>query len=190
MDFRNESVVGLAHQVRSGQLSATSLVEHALGQIAAHNPTLNAFVAVDPERARASAADVDAKVASGIDPGPLAGIPLGVKDLEDAAGYVTTHGSKAFADGATAASDSPLVARLVAAGCVVVGKTNTPELGWKAVTDNRTFGQTLNPWSLDHTPGGSSGGSAAAIASGMVPLATGSDGGGSIRIPSSCCGLS
>jgi Asp-tRNA(Asn)/Glu-tRNA(Gln) amidotransferase A subunit family amidase len=190
MDFRKESVVELAQQVRKGQLSATSLVEHALGQIAAHNPTLNAFVAVDPERARASAADVDAKVASGIDPGPLAGIPLGVKDLEDAAGYVTTHGSKAFADGPPAASDSPLVARMVAAGCVVMGKTNTPELGWKAVTDNRAFGQTLNPWSLDHTPGGSSGGSAAAIASGMVPLATGSDGGGSIRIPSSCCGLS
>jgi len=83
-----------------------------------------------------------------------------------------------------------LVARLRAAGCVVVGKTNTPELGWKADTDNTTFGPTCNPWSLDHSPGGSSGGSAAAIASGMVPLATGSDGGGSIRIPSSCCGLS
>ena len=86
------------------------------------------------------------------------------------------------------ALDSPLVARLRAAGCVVVGKTNTPELGWKADTDNVTFGPTSNPWNLDYSPGGSSGGSAAAIASGMVPLATGSDGGGSIRIPSSCCG--
>ncbi len=89
-----------------------------------------------------------------------------------------------------AAEDSALVARLVAAGCVVLGKTNTPELGWKGDTDNTVFGPTLNPWNLDHTAGGSSGGSAAAIASGMVPLATGSDGGGSIRIPSSCCGLS
>lgn len=182
--------MGLAGQVRRGQLAASSLVDHTLEQIAAHNPTINAFVAVDEERARAGAAAVDAKVAAGRDPGPLAGIPIGVKDLEDAAGYVTTHGSKAFADGPAALTDSPLVARLVAAGCVVVGKTNTPELGWKADTDNLAFGPTCNPWSIDHTAGGSSGGSAAAIASGMVPLATGSDGGGSIRIPSSCCGLS
>ena len=147
-------------------------------------------MALDEERPATAAEAVDATVASGGDPGPLAGIPIGVKDLEDAAGFVTTHGSAAFAAGDPAAADSPLVARLVAAGCVVVGKTNTPELGWKADTDNTVFGPTRNPWNLDHTPGGSSGGSAAAIASGMVPLATGSDGGGSIRIPSSCCGLS
>ncbi|MGA3148125.1 MAG: amidase family protein [Acidimicrobiales bacterium] len=190
MDFRGGSVVELAGQVRSGTVSAVDLVDHALDQIARHNPVLNAFVAVDPGRARASAAAIDRKVAAGVDPGPLAGIPLGVKDLEDAAGYVTTHGSVAFADQPAAVRDSPLVGRLVAAGCVVVGKTNTPELGWKADTDNPLFGPTLNPWNVDHTPGGSSGGSAAAIASGMVPLATGSDGGGSLRIPSSCCGLS
>jgi aspartyl-tRNA(Asn)/glutamyl-tRNA(Gln) amidotransferase subunit A len=189
MDFRNESVVELARGVRQGRVSASSLVEHALEQIALHNPRLNAFVAVDGERARAAADAVDRKVADGIDPGPLAGIPLGVKDLEDAAGFVTSHGSPAFADGPVALSDSPMVARLVAAGCVVVGKTNTPELGWKADTDNAVFGPTLNPWNLEHSPGGSSGGSAAAVAAGMVPLATGSDGGGSIRIPSSCCGL-
>jgi aspartyl-tRNA(Asn)/glutamyl-tRNA(Gln) amidotransferase subunit A len=190
MDFRTETVVGLAARVRSGEVSATSLIDHALGQIERHNPTINAFVAVDPEAARAAAAAVDAKVAAGVDPGPLAGIPLGVKDLEDAAGYVTTHGSATRAQGPAASADSPLVARLVAAGCVVVGKTNTPELGWKADTDNPLFGPTRNPWNLDHTPGGSSGGSAAAIATGLVPLATGSDGGGSLRIPSSCCGLS
>jgi aspartyl-tRNA(Asn)/glutamyl-tRNA(Gln) amidotransferase subunit A len=190
MDFRRESVVGLAEQVRSGQLSAGELVGHALSRIAEDNPRVNAFVAVDEERARAEAAAVDATVAAGKDPGPLAGIPIGVKDLEDAAGYITTHGSLAFADAPRATADSPLVARLVSAGCVVVGKTNTPELGWKPDTDNPVFGPTLNPWNLDHTPGGSSGGSAAAIAAGMVPLATGSDGGGSIRIPSSCCGLS
>jgi aspartyl-tRNA(Asn)/glutamyl-tRNA(Gln) amidotransferase subunit A len=190
MDFRSESVVGLAQRVRQGELSAGSLVEHALDQIAQHNPTINAFVAVDEDRARAGAEVVDARIAAGLDPGPLAGIPIGVKDLEDAAGYVTTHGSMAFASRPVATRDSPLVARLVAAGCVVVGKTNTPELGWKPDTDNSVFGPTLNPWNLDHTPGGSSGGSSAAIASGMVPLATGSDGGGSIRIPSSCCGLS
>jgi aspartyl-tRNA(Asn)/glutamyl-tRNA(Gln) amidotransferase subunit A len=190
MDFRQESVVGLAGQVRRGEISAVAVVDHALEQISRHNPSVNAFVAVDEGRARAAAAAVDAMVADGRDPGPLAGIPLGVKDLEDAAGYVTTHGSVAFAERAPATHDSAMVARLVAAGCVVVGKTNTPELGWKADTDNALFGATRNPWNLDHTPGGSSGGSAAAIASGMVPLATGSDGGGSIRIPSACCGLS
>jgi aspartyl-tRNA(Asn)/glutamyl-tRNA(Gln) amidotransferase subunit A len=190
MDFRSESVAALAKSVRDGQVSARELTEHALGQIALHNPVLNAFVSVDEDRAHAAADAVDQKVAAGIDPGPLAGIPLGVKDLEDAVGHVTTHGSPVFADDAPAVADSPLVARLVAAGCVVVGKTNTPELGWKPDTENRLFGQTRNPWNLEHSPGGSSGGSAAAIASGMVPLATGSDGGGSIRIPSSCCGLS
>jgi aspartyl-tRNA(Asn)/glutamyl-tRNA(Gln) amidotransferase subunit A len=190
MDFRTETVVGLASQVRDGRRSATELVEHALSQIAEHNPALNAFVAVDPDRARVGAAAIDAEVAAGVDPGPLAGIPIGVKDLEDAAGYVTTHGSMGFVGGPVATADSELVTRLVAAGCVVVGKTNTPELGWKADTDNPVFGPTHNPWNLAHTPGGSSGGSAVAIASGMVPLATGSDGGGSLRIPSSCCGLS
>ncbi|HEX7442726.1 MAG TPA: amidase family protein [Acidimicrobiales bacterium] len=190
MDFRTESVVDLAAQVRSGGRSAAELVDQALAAIAAHNPTANAFVAVDEGRARAAADAVDAKVAAGEDPGPLAGIPLGVKDLEDAAGYVTTHGSVAYADRPPATQDSALVARLVAAGCVVVGKTNTPELGWKPDTENPLFGATRNPWNLEHTAGGSSGGSAAAIASGMVPLATGSDGGGSLRIPSSACGLS
>jgi aspartyl-tRNA(Asn)/glutamyl-tRNA(Gln) amidotransferase subunit A len=190
MDFRTSSVVDLAGRVRSGSLTAAELVDHALARIDAVNPTVNAFVAVDGDRARAAAEAVDAVVASGGDPGPLAGIPLGVKDLEDAAGYVTTHGSAAHADRPPATADSELVARLVAAGCVVVGKTNTPELGWKPDTENLLFGATRNPWNLDHTAGGSSGGSGAAIAAGMVPLATGSDGGGSLRIPSSCCGLS
>ena len=189
MDFRTSSVVDLAGRVRSGELTAAELVDHALGRIAAANPTVNAFVAVDEARARAAADVVDATVSAGGDPGPLAGIPLGVKDLEDAEGYVTTHGSVAHAGDAPATADSILVERLVAAGCVVVGKTNTPELGWKAHTENPLFGTTNNPWNLEHTTGGSSGGSAAAIASGMVPLATGSDGGGSLRIPSSACGL-
>jgi len=190
MDFRTASVADLAAQVRSGRVTAAELVDHALARIEADNPAVNAFVAVDGDRARVAAEAVDAVVAAGGDPGPLAGIPLGVKDLEDAAGFVTTHGSAAYADHPPATADSALVARLVAAGCVVVGKTNTPELGWKAVTDNPLFGATANPWNLDHTPGGSSGGSAAAVAAGMVPLATGSDGGGSLRIPSSACGLS
>lgn len=190
MDFRTDSVIALAEKVRRGELSAREVVGHALARISAANPVINAFVAVDGERAMDAATVVDDMVAAGRDPGPLAGIPIGVKDLEDAAGYVTTLGSAAFAGGPKASANSTLVSRLVAAGCVVVGKTNTPELAWKADTENSVFGRTLNPWNLAHSVGGSSGGSAAAIAAGMVPLATGSDGGGSIRIPSACCGLS
>ncbi len=116
MDFRTASVVDLASQVRSGEVSAAELVDHALARIAAENPIVNAFVAVDEARARDAADVIDAKVAAGRDPGPLAGIPLGVKDLEDAAGFVTTHGSPAFAQDPPATQDSALVARLVAAG--------------------------------------------------------------------------
>ncbi|HEX4218886.1 MAG TPA: amidase family protein [Acidimicrobiales bacterium] len=190
MDFRTESVPELADQVRKGERSARDLVTHALERIEVDNPRINAFVAVDGERALAAAAAIDDRVAAGSDPGPLAGIPIGVKDLDDAAGFVTTLGSALLADAEPAPVDSPLVARLRAAGCVVVGKTNTPELGWKPDTENALFGPTRNPWNVEHTAGGSSGGSAAAIAAGMVPLATGSDGGGSIRIPAACCGLS
>jgi aspartyl-tRNA(Asn)/glutamyl-tRNA(Gln) amidotransferase subunit A len=190
MDFRRAALTDLAGDVRAGKVAARDLVVHALERIEALNPTVNAFVAIDADDALEAAARIDDAVAAGEDPGPLAGIPIGVKDLEDAAGFVTSHGSAVFAGGPAAVADSPLVARLRAAGCVVVGKTNTPELGWKGDTVNAPFGATSNPWNLAHSPGGSSGGSAAAIASGMVPLATGSDGGGSIRIPSSCCGLS
>jgi aspartyl-tRNA(Asn)/glutamyl-tRNA(Gln) amidotransferase subunit A len=190
MDFRTTSVRELARQVRSAERSARELTEAALARIEELNPTVNAFVAVDGERALEQAAAVDQIVASGGDPGPLAGVPIGVKDLEDAAGYRTTRGSVLLADAPVAANDSPHVARLRAAGCVVVGKTNTPEFAYSGHTTNVLFGGTKNPWHLDHVAGGSSGGAAAALAAGMVPLATGSDGGGSIRIPSSCCGLS
>ena len=190
MDFRRTPLSELTDQVRNGKVAAREVTAHALSRIEALDGAVRAFVAVDGDRAMDAAARVDEVVAGGGDPGPLAGVPIGVKDLEDAAGFVTTDGSAVFAERAPATADSPLVARLKAAGCIVVGKTNTPELGWKGDTDNVTFGPTHNPWNLDHSPGGSSGGSAAAIAAGMVPLATGSDGGGSIRIPSSCCGLS
>src|SRR4051794_21116011 len=190
MDFRRETVAGLAGAVRSGRLSARELVEHSLERIDATNGAINAFVVVDADGARAAAAEIDRQIAEGDDPGPLAGIPIGVKDLEDVAGLPTSHGSVAYRDCGPAAADSVLVNRLRAAGAVVVGKTNTPEFGWKPQTDNAVFGTTRNPWDPARTPGGSSGGSAAAIAAGMVPMATGSDGGGSIRIPSALCGLS
>jgi len=183
-------VVALAAEVRSGRVSAREVIEHTLRQIERVDPMVHAFVAVDGARVMEQAAAVDQLVATGEDPGPLAGVPLGVKDMEDAVGYSTTLGSALRQGAPVATRDSVLVTRLRAAGCVVVGKTNTPELAFTAKTTNARFGPTANPWHLEHSPGGSSGGSAAAVAAGMVPLATGSDGGGSIRIPSACCGLS
>ena len=190
MDFRHENIVNLADRVRRRELSARELTDVALARIEATNPTLNAFVALDADRARAEAAAVDAQIARGDAVGPLAGLPLAVKDTEDAIGYRTTKGTRLLADSPVATGDSILVERLRQAGCVVVGKTNTPELAWKGDTDNPLFGRTGNPWSPARSAGGSSGGSAAAVASGMVPIATGSDGGGSLRIPASLCGLS
>lgn len=190
MDFRRETVADLADRVQRREVSARELTAAALSRIDAANDELNAFVAVDGESALADADEIDRRLAEGEDVGPLAGIPIGVKDTEDAAGFRTTRGSALWADRPPAASDSILVERLRQAGCVVVGKTNTPELAWKADTDNEVFGRTANPWSLERTAGGSSGGSAAAVAAGLVPLATGSDGGGSLRIPSALCGLS
>ena len=176
--------------VRTREVSARDLTDMALANIEAWNPQVNAFVSVDGERARAEADAIDGRLAAGEDVGPLAGIPIGVKDLEDARGFVTTYGSAAHAGDKPSERDSVLVERLRAAGCVVLGKTNSPEFGLKPQTDNATFGISRNPWNLDVTPGGSSGGTAAALAAGIVPLATGSDGGGSIRIPSAVCGLS
>lgn len=190
MDFLTDTVTDLAALVRAGSLSARELVTHALERIEALNPELNAFVALDPDGAMADAAALDERQARGEEVGALAGIPIGVKDLEDALGLPTTYGSSAIDTVERPERDSVLVARLKMAGAIVIGKTNTPEFGWTAQTFNSRFGTTRNPWDLKRTPGGSSGGSAAAIASGMVPLATGSDGGGSLRIPSALCGLS
>jgi len=190
MDFLSESVADIAGRVNGGQQSAREVTEHAIARIEALNPTLNAFVAWDGDDALAQADAIDARVAAGEAIGPLAGVPVGVKDLEGVAGYTTSFGSALSADDPPATEDSLHVARLRAAGAVIMGKTNTPEYGHKGATDNIPFGSTANPWSDRHSPGGSSGGTGAAIASGMVPLGTGSDGGGSIRIPASLCGLS
>jgi len=190
LDFRQVPLADLAAAVRSRAVSAQELVQRSLELIEHHNPALNAFVAVDGDLALSDAAAIDDTIAAGGDPGPLAGIPLAVKDNQDALGYRTTCGSPLLADAPVARADSPFVARLRAAGCVVVGKTNTPEFAWSANTSNALFGPTANPFNLGHGPGGSSGGAASALAAGLVPLATGSDGGGSIRIPSACCGLS
>ncbi|MEM8707978.1 MAG: amidase [Actinomycetota bacterium] len=190
VDVQRSTVEELAAAVRSGATTARSLTETCLARIEAHDGVLNAFVAVDAEAALAQADAIDARVDAGDDVGPLAGIPIGVKDLEDAAGFRTTRGAAHLADGPVVDTDSTEVARLRAAGCVVIGKTNTPEAGFVGDTYNPTFGASKNPWNPERSPGGSSGGTSAAIAGGLVPLATGSDGGGSIRIPSAVTGLS
>ncbi|HVK35831.1 MAG TPA: amidase [Microlunatus sp.] len=182
------SALDTAAAVRAGRATAVAITEAALDRIARLDPTLNAMVGSDPERALRQAAEIDDRVAAG-EHLPLAGVPLAVKDTEDTVGYRTTHGSRLFADTAPATDDSVLVARLRAAGCVVVGKSNAPELATSADTSNLVFGSTRNPYDVDRVAGGSSGGAAVAVASGMVPLATASDGGGSIRIPASACGL-
>ncbi len=190
MDFLQDSVAAIAARVKTGEQSAREVVTHAIDRIEALNPILNAFVAWDGERALAEAEAVDQRVVAGEPVGPLAGIPIGVKDLEPAIGYTTSYGSALHAEDSPATEDSIHVARLRSAGAIVMGKTNTPEYGHKGATDNLPFGETANPWSIEHSPGGSSGGTGAALASGMVPLGTGSDGGGSIRIPAALCGLS
>src|SRR2546422_2089092 len=177
-----EPAHALAAAIRRGELAAVELMEATLERISRLNPTLNAFVALRAEEALADARALGERIARGDDPGPLAGLPFGVKDLEDVAGLPTTYGSVPFRTH-VAARDSTQVARLRRAGALPVGKTNTPEFGYTAFTKTRVFGVTSNPWNLARTPGGSSGGSAAAIAGGLVPLATASDGGGSIRIP-------
>jgi aspartyl-tRNA(Asn)/glutamyl-tRNA(Gln) amidotransferase subunit A len=165
------------------------VVDEHLGCIEAGNGPLNAFVHVDEEAARSAADRVDAQVVAGEDPGPFAGVPFGVKDLEDCAGMPTSHGSAVYAERPAVSRDSVHVARLRAAGAVPVGKTAAPEFGTLNFTRTIPFGTTRGPWGVDRTSGGSSGGSAAAVAAGLVPVATASDGGGSTRIPASFSGL-
>jgi aspartyl-tRNA(Asn)/glutamyl-tRNA(Gln) amidotransferase subunit A len=177
----------IADGVRAKTFSAREVLETALVRIAKKNPALNAFIVLDPEGARRQADAIDAAVARGEDPGKLAGVPIGIKDLEPVDGLLFTEGSKAYAN-RIAHRDGVSVSRLKAAGAVIVGKTNTPEFGYKGYTENQLWGPTRNPWDPTKTPGGSSGGSASAVAAGMVPLCSASDGGGSIRIPASFTG--
>jgi amidase len=180
--YDEQDALGLAAMVRAGEVSAAEVVEAAIARIEARNPTLNAVVATCFDDARTC-------LENGLPDGPLTGVPMLIKDLYiHVAGLPTTHGSRLFAD-AVADRDSEHVARLRRAGCVILGKTNTPEFGTGPTTEPVLFGPTRNPWALDRSSGGSSGGSAAAVAGGMLPAAHATDGGGSIRIPASCCGL-
>jgi amidase len=173
----------LATLVHTGQLSSTELVTAALERIEQLQPSLNAFVHLDADGALETAAGIDRD-----DPRPFAGVPIAIKDTTAVAGMPYTMGSDLFGD-FVPGHDSFVTRRIRDAGFVIVGKTNMPEFGILPVSEPRRYGATRNPWDADRTPGGSSGGAAAAVASGMVPLAHGSDGGGSIRIPAACTGL-
>ena len=183
--------VVMAEQVRRKTISPVELVEAHLAKIERLNPSLNAFVHVDVERARADARRAESSVMKGHDLGALHGVPISIKSSIDVAGLRCESGTRLRA-GRVAAHDAPLVSRLRNAGAIVLGTTNAPELLMAWETDNLLYGRTNSPWSLDRTPGGSSGGEAAAIAAGMSAGGVGSDGGGSIRVPahfSGICGL-
>jgi Asp-tRNA(Asn)/Glu-tRNA(Gln) amidotransferase A subunit family amidase len=181
-------LLALSRAVRSRRVSAEELVREALRRIESAGD-LNAVVALGADSAIDDARAIDALAARGAPVGDLAGIPTLIKDTTDVAGMRTTHGSLLHADGPPATRDGLATRRLRAAGAVVVGKTNTPEFAFQGFTDNRVFGATRNPWAPGWSPGGSSGGSGAALAAGLVPIATATDGGGSIRIPAALCGL-
>ena len=179
-------IAGQVELMRRGDASARDLAGLALARIAALDPELNAFGAVHADRALTAADEADRRRAAGED-GPLLGVPIAVKDEIDIAGHLTSRGTDAFT--VPAASDAEVVRRLRAAGAVIVGKTTMPELGLWPFTESVTWGVTRNPWDTGRTPGGSSGGSAAAVAAGIVPAALAADGAGSIRIPAACTGL-
>lgn len=181
------SAAELVRLVGAGKATATAVVEASLERIERRNPGLNAFSVVLTDQARAEAARLDEERADGAPVGPLHGVPVAIKEELDVAGCVTTFGGRGNATPATA--DGEVVRRLRQAGAVVVGKTRMPEFGQWPFTESVDGGVTRNPWDRSRTPGGSSGGTAAAVAAGMVPVGIGGDGGGSIRIPSACCGL-
>jgi Asp-tRNA(Asn)/Glu-tRNA(Gln) amidotransferase A subunit family amidase len=182
------TAASISDDVRRGRRTAVAVVDEALQRIAGANGALKAFCEVRPLAARAAAAAVDDRVAAGEDPGRLAGVPLAVKDVVWEAGIEATDGSRALV-GFVPKESATIVQRLTDAGAVVVGRTNVPEFCYRGFCANDLYGVTSNPWDIGRTPGGSSGGAAAAVAAGLVPLAIGTDGGGSIRIPSSFCGV-
>ena len=181
------SALEQAELVRTKQISPVELVELYAGRIEKLNPELNAYLTLSIERAEEEAREAEARVGTEHAP-PFLGVPISIKDLNDTAGIRTTQGSAAFAD-RIPDTDDDVVAALRHAGFLVLGKTNTPEFGNGPWTEPDAYGPTRNPWDTERSPGGSSGGAAAALAAGLCPISQGSDGGGSIRIPSSCCGL-
>jgi Asp-tRNA(Asn)/Glu-tRNA(Gln) amidotransferase A subunit family amidase len=189
MDDRSQPSIGeLAARLRAGRLSAVALCEDCVGRIEQLNRGINAVVALDIAGARAAAAASDERIAAGTARGPLEGIPCLVKDNLLVRGMPATWGSRLFAHFMPEADEAP-VARLRATGAVILGKTNLPEFAMRGFTANPVYGATRNPWDMALTPGGSSGGSAAAVAAGLVPFSLATDGGGSIRRPAAHTGL-
>jgi aspartyl-tRNA(Asn)/glutamyl-tRNA(Gln) amidotransferase subunit A len=187
-DFAFLSAVELAAMIGQRNVSPVEVTRAVLARIDKHNPALNAFVTLHVDEALCAAAKAEEAIMRGQSVGPLCGVPLHVKDNLHVAGSRTTFGSKLLETNVTA-EDCPAVERLRKAGMIVIGRTNSPEFGWKGVTDNRVFGITHNPWNTALTPGGSSGGASAAVAAGLGPVGLGTDGGGSLRIPSSFSGV-
>jgi amidase len=182
-----QTATQIAADVRTKRRSAVSVVEDALARVNADNEALNAVVTRNP-RAMDDARALDARIAKGEDVGILAGVPVGIKDVTQVAGLRTTFGSPLFTDHVPA-EDALIVARLRAAGAIILGKTNTPEFAAGGNTWNDVFGRTRNPWDRSKSAGGSTGGGAVGLATGMIALAEGTDLGGSLRIPASFCGV-
>ncbi len=181
-DYANYDALGLAQLIKNKDISATELLETAIVQAEQENPAINAIITKLYDFAHQ-------QIKQGLPEGPFSGVPFLLKDLlSSLEGTPLSNGSAAF-KGNISPSDSEMVKRYKSSGLVIFGKTNTPEFGLMGITEPKAFGPTRNPWNLNHTSGGSSGGSGAAIAAGIVPMASGGDGGGSIRIPAACCGL-
>ncbi|GLY63559.1 amidase [Amycolatopsis taiwanensis] len=186
--FARVGVAELATELRAGRVSSRDLVETALGEAARWQPVLNAFVTIDETGARAAAEKADRELAAGVDRGPLHGLPIAVKDIIDVHGLPTTAGARHFA-GHIASRDADCIRPLREAGAVILGKTTTHEFACGPTGDRSASGPTRNPYATGHMAGGSSSGSAAAVAAGIVGLALGTDTGGSVRIPAACCGV-
>ena len=180
--------IALAKAVRQKELSPTEVVDAHLERMEALEPVLHSFSLMTPDEARRSAQDIEARLLRGEEVGPLAGVPIGIKDLVCTAGITTASGSYAYKD-FVPEEDDVVVERLKKAGAIIVGKTNVTEFGYSGASHNPVFETTRNPWNTDMTPGGSSSGSGSAVASGEVPFAVGSDGGGSVRIPAAHSGI-
>jgi aspartyl-tRNA(Asn)/glutamyl-tRNA(Gln) amidotransferase subunit A len=178
----------MAEKIKSQELPSLEIVETLIERIEKINPIVNAYCTTTFDLAREMAKKADSAVKSEEKLGVLNGIPTSIKDLMDTKGILTTYGSKLYANFIPDHNDIA-VQRLIDSGCVILGKTNTPEFGHIALTNNKIFGETKNPWNTETNSGGSSGGAASSVAAGLGPLALGSDGGGSIRVPCSCCGV-
>ena len=187
-DICSMDALTLAQSIRSKKLSPVEVVEAVLDRMAKLEPKVHAFCTPTPDLARKRAKEIEADIQAGRPLGPLAGVPVGIKDLVCTEGIKTVSGSWAYAD-FVPDEDDIVVERLKTAGAIIIGKTNVPEFGYSGVGHNEVFETTRNPWNPERTSGGSSAGSGAAVAAGMGPFAIGSDGGGSVRIPSSFCGL-